>query len=128
MSITCHILVEQNPGLLYVSRNGAPEKVLPKLERFLVKFWDERETAGEHRYTPECLLAQVTVRFGFESCEDDFSNLRVGVDYDPDVEYIYLISLDKTVTVWAPEPRYRQKPQLGLDGCHQLKELSFQTA
>lgn len=127
-TISCHIIVEGNPAVLYVSRNGAPDKVLPKLNRFLEKFWDERKTAGEHRYTPECLLAQMVVRFGFEICEDDFSNLRVGLSYDPEVHYLYYLGADKSVSVWVPEADYRNNPDGGLEQCRQLEDLSYQTA
>jgi hypothetical protein len=128
MTTTCHIIVEGNPALLYASRNGAPDKVLPKLNRFLEKFWDERETAGEYRYTPECLLAQVVVRFGFEICEDDFSNLRVGLEYDGEVDYLYHLALDKTLSVWVPEDSYRQNPAVGLEQCRKLEDFSYQIA
>ncbi|MBO9997444.1 MAG: histidine kinase [Cyanobacteria bacterium SID2] len=128
MNTTFHILVEGNPAIMYASRNGAPDKVLPKLNRFLEKFWDERETAGEHRHTPECLLAQVLVRFGFEICEDDFSNLRVGLNYDRDVDYLYWISAERQVSVWIPEDGYRANPNLGLKECRKLEGSLYQIA
>lgn len=115
----CHIIVEGNPAIVYASRNGSPSKLLPVLDRFLEKFWQERETSGEYRDTPECLVAQIVVRFGFEICEDDYSNLRVGVHYAPDVEYLYLISADQAVQVWVPEAAYHQNPALGIRGCRQ---------
>ena len=120
MTTPCHIIVEGNPAILYASRKGSPAKVLPRLNGFLEKFAEERETAGEYCDTPECLLAQVVVRFGFEICEDDFSNLRVGIHYHPDVEYLYSIASDYTVTVWEPEAQYRQNPSLGLKACRQV--------
>lgn len=119
MATPCHIIVEGNPAIVYASRNGSPEKFLPILNRFLDKFWQERETAGEYHDTPECLVAQIIVRFGFEICEDDFSNLKVGVKYDPQVEYLYHIHSDRFVTVWVPKPEYRQNPDLGLQACRQ---------
>ncbi|MDY6939218.1 MAG: histidine kinase [Cyanobacteriota bacterium] len=127
MSTPCHIIVEGNPAIIYASRNGIPDKVLPRMNRFLTTFWQEREVAGENRYTPECLLAQLVVRFGFEICEDDYSNLRVGLNYDPEVEYLYWVSLEKNVSVWIPQPEYRQDPSLGLNGCRQLEELLART-
>ncbi|MDC0833143.1 histidine kinase [Leptolyngbya valderiana BDU 20041] len=133
MNTTFHILVEGNPAILYASRNGSPEKVLPKLDRFLEKFWDERETAGEHRHTPECLLAQIVVRFGFEICEDDFSNLRVGLNYDRDVDYLYWVSTKSDgdtesfeVSVWVPTEEYRENPNLGLKECRKLEGSPYQ--
>jgi len=120
MTTACHIIVENNPAIVYVSRKGDPAKVLPRLNRFLEIFSQERETAGEYCDTPECLLAQVVVRFGFEICEDDFSNLRVGIHYHRDVEYLYSISNDYTVTVWQPKAEYRQNPSLGLEACRQV--------
>lgn len=120
MAIPCHIIVEGNPAILYTSRNGTPAKVLPRLNKFLEIFAEERETAGEYCDTPECLLAQVVVRFGFEICEDDFSNLRVGLNYHPEVEYLYSIASDYTVTVWQPLAEYRQNPNLGLKACRQV--------
>ncbi len=122
MATACHILVEGNPAIIYASRNGSPKKVLPTLNRFIETFWQEREISGENRDTPGCLLAQIIVRFGYEICEDDFSNLRVGVDYDPDVEYLYWVAADRTLSVWVPEAAYRQEPSLGLKGCHHLEE------
>ncbi len=119
MPTPCHIIVAENPAIIYASRNGTPSKVLPILNRFLEKFWQERETCGEHDNTPGCLVAQIVVRFGFEICEDDYSNLRVGVTYDPNVEYLYSIGLDSTVSVWIPQQEYRQQPNLGLKGCRQ---------
>jgi len=116
----CHIIVEGNPAIIYASRNGSPNKVLPILNRFLEIFWQERETLGEICDTPECLVAQIVVRFGFEICEDDYSNLRVGVAYDPDVDYLYWISGDRKVQVWVPEADYRQNPNLGLKACREL--------
>lgn len=116
MPTSCHFVVEGNPVIVYASRNGSPSKVLPKLKPFLEKFWQERETCGEHFYTPDCLVAQIVVRFGYEICEDDFSNLRVGVNYDPTVEYIYAIARDG-INIWVPQPEYRQNPNLGLHGC-----------
>ncbi|MBD2179598.1 histidine kinase [Aerosakkonema funiforme] len=120
MPTSCHIVVEGNPVIVYASRNGTPNKVLLILEPFLEKFWQERETCGEYCDTPECLVAQIVVRFGYEICEDDFSNLRVGVNYDPNVEYIYSIGLDRSLNVWVPEADYRSNPTLGLKGCRQL--------
>ncbi|MCU0568890.1 MAG: histidine kinase [Oculatellaceae cyanobacterium Prado106] len=117
----CHILVEGNPAIIYASRNGKPEKVLPILERFLDKFWQERDISGEMADTPECLVAQIIVRFGFEICEDDYSNLRVGVNYyRPEAEYLYWVGSDRQVKVWVPEPAYRTTPQLGLAGCREM--------
>lgn len=127
MAIPCHIIVEGNPAIIYASRNGAPEKVRRLLKPFLEKFWQERETAGEYHDTPECLVAQIIVRFGFEICEDDYSNLRVGSKYDPKVEYLYGVALDKTVTVWTPKDEYRQNPTVGLAGCSLLKEEGWKS-
>ena len=115
-----HILVEGNPAIIYASRNGTPDRVLPTLNRFLEKFWQERDTSGEFSDTPECLVAQIIVRFGFEICEDDFSNLKVGVKYDPTAKYLYWISSDRQVAVWVPEMAYETNPDLGLKGCRQL--------
>lgn len=123
MTTACHILVEGNPAIIYASRNGTPNKVLPTLNPFLEKFWQEREISGEDRDTPGCLVAQIVVRFGYEICEDDFSNLRVGVNYDADVEYLYLVSLDRKVSVWVPDATYRNNPDLGLKACRQLSEV-----
>jgi hypothetical protein len=113
----CHIVVEGNPVIIYTSRNGAPSKILPILNRFLETFWQERETCGEFCDTPECLVAQIVVRFGFEMCEDDYSNLRVGVEYSPTAEYLYWISSNHRVQVWVPGDDYRQNPALGIAGC-----------
>ena len=120
MPTPCHIVVEGNPVIVYASRNGAPNKILPILQPFLEKFWEERDACGEYCDTPECLVAQIVVRFGYEICEDDFSNLRVGVNYDPNVEYIYSIGLDRKINVWVPETEYRSNPSLELKGCRQL--------
>lgn len=120
MPTPCHILVEGNPAIVYASRNGSPNKILPILQPFLEKFWQERETCGEFDDTPECLVAQIVVRFGYEICEDDFSNLKVGVNYDPNVEYIYSIGLDRTVNVWVPEAEYCSNPSSGIKACRQL--------
>jgi hypothetical protein len=60
-----HIVIEGNPALIYASRNGSPDRVLPTLERFLNTFWQERDISGAALDTPECLLAQTVVRFGF---------------------------------------------------------------
>ena len=122
MPTPCHILVENNPVVIYASRNGSPDKVLPILNQFIQKFWQERETAGENTDTPECLVAQILVRFGYEICEDDFSNLRVGVNYSQDVNYLYFISLDRKITVWVPNDSYYENPAEGLKGCSQLAE------
>ena len=117
MSISCHILVEGSPVVIFASRNGTPNKVLNILKPFLHKFWQERETSGVFSDTSDCLVAQITVRFGYEICEDDFSNLRVGLTYDPDVSYLYQVNLDQSINVWIPTESYRQKPNLGLGGC-----------
>ncbi|MBF2027164.1 MAG: histidine kinase [Oscillatoriales cyanobacterium C42_A2020_001] len=114
-----HLIVEGNPALVYATRGGSPEKILPILTPFLEKFWRERETFGEYADTPECLVAQLTVRFGFETAEDDFSNIRVGVRYNPGAQYLYWIGLNKDVQVWVAEEAYRQDPELGLGGCRQ---------
>lgn len=119
--VPCHIVVDGNPAILYTSRNGAPAKVLPTLTRFLDKFWQERDTSGETSDTPECLLAQIVVRFGFELCEDDFSNLRVGLKFHPNVEYLYVVKGDRTLSVYVPTEVYRQDPSLGLAGCRELE-------
>lgn len=120
MPIPCHILVQDSPIIIYTSRNGSPEKVLPILKPFLAKFWQEREIAGEDHETPGCLVAQIVVRFGYEICEDDFSNLRVGVNYDPEVQYLYQIASDHSITVWVPEATYRDNPMSGISGCRQV--------
>jgi hypothetical protein len=122
MAIPFHIIIEGNSAIVYASRNGAPEKVRRLLQPFLAKFWQEREAAGEYHNTPECLAAQIIVRLGFEICEDDYSNLRIGTNvYDSDVEYLYAIALDQSVTVWVPQEEYRQNPSLGLAACRQLE-------
>ena len=120
MGIPCHILVEGHPALIYASRNGAPDKLLRILKPFLNKFWDERETSGETRDTSECLLAQLVVRLGYEICEDDFSNLKIAMKYNPQVDYLYQVALDRTLGIWEPDAGYRQDPSLGLKGCHQV--------
>jgi hypothetical protein len=112
-----HVIVEGNPAIIYASRNGAPAKVLPTLERFLNKFWQERDVSGETSDTPACLTAQIIVRFGYEICEDDFSNLKVGVEFDARAAYLYLISSDRTVSVWIANADYRHNPALGLAAC-----------
>lgn len=116
----CHILVEGNPAIIYASRNGTPAEVLPLLSRFLETFWQERDISGEYCNTPECLVAQIIVRFGFEICEDDYSNLRVGLEYDPTVQYLYWVDSDRQIRVWVPEDAYRRNPSLGLQGCREL--------
>ncbi|NJN57668.1 MAG: histidine kinase [Leptolyngbyaceae cyanobacterium SL_5_9] len=118
-TIPCHIVVEDNPAIIYASRNGSPVKVLPILNRFLEKFWQERDISGEDSDTPECLVAQIVVRFGFELCEDDFSNLRVGLSFKPDVEYIYQVLLNQTVQVWTPTDAYQRDANLGLSACRE---------
>lgn len=115
----CHIVVDGNPAIIYASRSGSPAKVLPILNRFLEKFWQERDISGEYSDTPECLVAQIVVRFGFEICEDDFSNLRVGLGFKPEAEYLYQVLLDQTVRVWVPTAPYRENPKLGLAGCQE---------
>lgn len=120
MTAPCHILVEGNPVTIYASRNGTPEKVLRTLGRFLATFAQERETAGEFTDTPECLAAQIIVRFGFEICEDDFSNLKVGLKFYPNVDYLYLIDQQFQVSIWQPLDAYRANPALGLQGCQPL--------
>lgn len=125
MAVPCHIIVEGNPAIVYASRNGNPAKVMPKLNRFLETFWQEREAAGEYSDTPECLVAQIVVRFAFELCEDDYSNLRVGVNYNPDIAYLYWIRSDRSVSVWVPDDQYRKNPSLGLAGCHQESALKI---
>lgn len=112
-----HIIVEQHPALIYGSRGGTPEKILPILTPFLEKFWLERESFGEYVDTPDCLVAQLTLRFGFETAEDDFSNIRITVNFHPDAEYLYWIGLDATVQVWVPQPTYQVTPTIGLAGC-----------
>lgn len=116
-----HLIVEGNPALIYATRGGAPEKILPVLKPFLEKFWRERETFGEYADTPECLIAQLTVRFGFETAEDDFSNIRVGVNYHPNAKYLYWIGSNKEVQVWLPEAAYQADPVVGLAGCRPWK-------
>ncbi len=120
-TIPCHILVQGNPSLVYASRNGRPEKVLPTLSRFLDKFWQERDASGEIHHTPQCLIAQIVVRFGFEICEDDYSNLRVGVQYAPDVQFLYEITSDRQLRVWIPNESYQADPSVGLSGCQQIQ-------
>jgi hypothetical protein len=116
----CHIIVDGNAAIIYASRNGSPVKMLPTLTRFLEKFWQERDASGESADTPECLVAQIVVRFGFEICEDDYSNLRVGVNYYlPDAAYLYQIGSDRQVRIWVPDPRYRETPSLGLAVCRE---------
>lgn len=127
-TIPCHIVVEGNPAIIYASRSGLPAKMLPILNRFLDKFWQERDVSGESIDTPECLVAQIVVRFGFEICEDDYSNLRVGLRYHPEVEYLYRVSLDRSVEVWVPEAAYKANPSSGLEGCRQLSPEEIQQA
>lgn len=122
MATPCHIVVEGNPAIVFASRGGTPQKIMPVLSQFLEKFWQERDVSGEYADTPECLVAQIVVRFGFEICEDDFSNLKVGVNYSPDAQYLYLISTDRQVSIWVPEESYRNHPNSGLKGCRQLVE------
>lgn len=113
----CHLIVEGNPALIYASRGGTPDKILPVLERFLTKFWQERDASGEDADTPECLVAQIVVRFGFEICEDDFSNLQVGVKYNPKAKYLYWVAANRQVSVWVAGEAYQKNPAIGLQGC-----------
>ncbi len=113
-----HLIVDDHPALIYVSRGGTPEKILPILRPFLEKFWRERESFGEYVDTPDCLVAQLTLRFGFETAEDDFSNIRIGANFHPDARYLYWIGLNKEVQVWIPDEVYRADPAIGLKGCH----------
>ncbi len=117
MAVPFHILVAGNPAIVFASRGGTPNRVLPILEPFLEKFWQERLSEGAFTDTPECLLAQIIVRFGFEICEDDFSNLRVGVRFYTEAEYMYYITQEHSVEVWVPQAAYRSHPELGLAGC-----------
>ncbi|OLP19257.1 histidine kinase [Leptolyngbya sp. 'hensonii'] len=117
MNTSCHIIVEGNPAIIFASRNGSPARVMPVLEPFLEKFWQERDSSGETHDTPECLVAQIIVRFGFESCEDDFSNLKVGVGFKAKADYLYWIGEDRSLTVWVPDIEYRGNPKSGLGGC-----------
>jgi hypothetical protein len=129
MSTSYHLIVEGNPAIIYASRNGAPTKVLPTLTQFLEKFWQERDTSGETSDTPECLVAQLIVRFGFEICEDDFSNLKVGPHYYPDVDYLYWVGAERQVKVWLPDDAYRQDASLGLKGCQEwVAEMANNTS
>ncbi|MGP1383156.1 MAG: histidine kinase [Thainema sp.] len=118
----CHIVVDGNPAIMYASRNGTPAKIIRLLNRFLETFAQERETSGEYCDTPECLLAQVLVRFGFEFCEDDFSNLKVGLTYYSNAAYLYQIRPDFSVRVWQPTEAYRQNPDLGLEACMDITD------
>lgn len=122
MATPCHILVEGNPVIIYASRNGTPEKVLRTLGRFLETFAEERRTAGEFIDTPECLAAQIIVRFGFEICEDDFSNLKVGLQFYPDVDYLYYVDDAFQISIWQPQDAYRANPALGIEGCCPLTQ------
>lgn len=126
-TVPCHLVVEGNPAIAFTSRNGHPDKVLPILTRFLSTFWQERDASGENQYTPECLLAQLVVRFGFEMCEDDFSNLRVGVHYSPDAQYLYWISSDRQLKVFTPQAAYKSCPELGLKACQELQLNALQS-
>ncbi|NMF86359.1 histidine kinase [Nodosilinea sp. P-1105] len=117
MLIPCEILIEDSPVIIYASRNGKPDKVLRLLKPFLEKFSEERKTSGEFTDTPECLAAQVIVRFGFEICEDDFSNLKVGTRHFPEVAYLYHIDQQLTITIWQPTADYHRDPSLGLTAC-----------
>jgi hypothetical protein len=127
MNTPCHIIVEGNPAIVFASRGGQPAKLLPTLDRFLDKFWQERDTSGEMSDTPECLVAQIVVRFGYETCEDDFSNLKVGLKYDPRAEYLYYIAADRSLCVWAAGDQYRSQPQLGLQACHPWVDMSLKS-
>ena len=118
----CHVVVDGNPAIMYASRNGTPTKVIRLLNRFLETFAQERETSGEYCDTPECLLAQILVRFGFEFCEDDFSNLKVGLTYYSNAEYLYQVRSDFSVRVWQPTEIYRQNPDLGLGACTDITD------
>jgi hypothetical protein len=117
MLTPCQILIEDSPVTIYASRNGKPEKVLRLLTPFLEKFSEERKTSGESADTPECLAAQVIVRFGFEICEDDFSNLKVGTRNFPEVAYLYRIDRNLGISVWQPTADYHRDPSLGLAAC-----------
>jgi len=124
MLTPCHIIAEGNPVVIYASRNGSPNRVLPILEPFLEKFCEERKTCGEYGDTSECLVAQIVVRFGYEICEDDFSNLRVGVNYNPDVEYIYFIRMNHQINTLIPSDEYRSNPNLGIKACREFSTES----
>jgi hypothetical protein len=117
MTTPCHIIVADNPAIVYLSRGGTPKQILPMLQKFLAKFWQERDISGEDVDTPACLVAQLAVLFAFKTAEDDFSNLRIGVDYNSKVGFLYTIGSDRQVSTWVPTDAYRQNPQIGLVGC-----------
>ncbi|XGB39646.1 MAG: histidine kinase [Cyanobacteria bacterium LVE1205-1] len=118
MSLPFHVIIEGNSVVIYASRNGSPAKVLPTLQPFVQTFCQERELCGEYADTPECLTAQILVRFGFEICEDDYSHLKVGTQYNPSVSYIYQVAINGKINVWVPKPEYRENPSLGLKACY----------
>lgn len=117
MTTPCHVIVAGNPAIVYISRGGQPNQILPMLQKFLAKFWQERDISGEDVDTPACLVAQIAVLFAFKTAEDDFSNLRIGVDYNSDVGFLYAIGGDRQLSVWVPTPAYQQQPQTGLASC-----------
>ncbi|MBD2157530.1 histidine kinase [Leptolyngbya sp. FACHB-16] len=120
-AIPFHIIVEGNPALIYASRNGSPEKVLRILNPFLEKFWQERALATESSDTPEFLVAQLVVRFGFEFSEDDYSNLKVGISFDPRAQYLYLIHQNQTVQIYKTTETYQKDSSIGLAGCEAIE-------
>lgn len=124
-AIPFHIIVEGNPALIYASRNGAPEKVLRILNPFLEKFWQERALATESKDTPEFLVAQLVVRFGFEFSEDDYSNLKVGISFDPRAQYLYVIHSNQTVQIYKTTEAYQKDPSLGLAGCEAIESYAI---
>ncbi|MEO1208172.1 MAG: histidine kinase [Cyanobacteria bacterium J06638_20] len=116
-----HILVDGSPVLIYASRNGSPDKVLRILDRFLDTFWQERDLSSEQEDTPGILVAQLVVRFGFEFSEDDFSNLKVSTEFDSRAQYLYRIEGNHIVEIYVSGDRYRQDPNLGLEGCQSIE-------
>jgi len=124
-AIPFHIIVEGNPALIYASRNGVPEKVLRVLNPFLEKFWQERALSEEAAETPEILVAQLLVRFGFEFSEDDYSNLKVGITFDPRAEYLYVIHANQTVQIYKATDIYRKDPATGLEGCEAIESYAI---
>lgn len=124
-TIPFHILVEGNPALIYASRNGSPEKVLRILNPFLEKFWQERALSEESDDTPEFLVAQLVVRFGFEFSEDDYSNLKVGIAFDPRADYLYVIHANQTVQIYKATDVYKSDPSMGLNGCEAIESYAI---
>ncbi len=97
MSTRCQIQVEGSNVIIYKHCDGMPRGVLPWLEPFLARFYEQR--GHEPEFCTARILAEGIKEDGPQIPGYEFIGWGVDTQYHGDIEYLYIVRKDGKVEV-----------------------------